>query len=85
MCYYYLSGSGVDDVDERNVKSQHAKDVGHADKEEDGIFHEGKVHQTGNFFAGRFRYAGTASTGFLTLGGLYSFRDGNDTLAVIVE
>lgn len=25
--YYYLSGSGVDDVDERNVKSQHAKDV----------------------------------------------------------
>ena len=35
----YLGGSGVNDVDEWDVKAQHAENVGDADEKEDGIFH----------------------------------------------
>ncbi len=81
----YFGGGCVDDVDERDVESQHAENVGNAEEEENGIFHQRKIHKTGNLFSCRFWYAKAASTGFLVSGlaaGLYGFRDRYNTLAV---
>lgn len=80
----YFGGGGVDDVDERDVESQHAKDVGDAEEEEDGIFHQGEIHKAGNFFARRFRNAtAAAAAGFLSgFARLNGFGDRYNTLAV---
>lgn len=82
----HFSGGRVDDVDKRDVESQHAEDVGNAEEEEDGIFHQWEIHQAGHFFSRRFRYASAATAArFFALSSfarLHGFRDRDDTLAV---
>lgn len=38
--WFYLDLGSVDDVDVRNVESQHAEYVTESEQEEDGVFHQ---------------------------------------------